>query len=146
MKSVNAIIRKKKLNDEEKITEIIKAGMSEKHAREIMQPDFCGRIGFASFNLTNNNANINRIKERIEHLEKQAARGSSAKEIGTVKIIENVEENRCQIFFPDKPSEECRTELKSSGFRWSPYNGCWQRHRSNQASWLAESIVKKFYA
>lgn len=145
MKSVNAITRKKKLTDAEKIIEIVKLGVSEKTANKIMIPDYSGRIGFPSFSLTNNNANINRIKDRIAHLEKLASQEPVEKEIGSVKIIENVEENRCQIFFPDKPSDSCRSELKSNGFRWSPYNGCWQRHRSNQATWKAESIVKKFY-
>lgn len=40
MKSVNAIIRKKKLSESEKIAEIIKAGLTGKQAAEIMQPDF----------------------------------------------------------------------------------------------------------
>lgn len=146
MKEVNAIIRKKKLTDEEKISEIIKAGLNERRASEIMQPDYCGRIGFASFYLTNNNAKIKTTKDRITHLEKLTSQEATEKEIGSVKIIENVEENRCQIFFPDKPSESCRSELKSNGFRWSPYNGCWQRQRGNQATWKAESIVKKFYS
>ena len=146
MKAVNAIIRKKGLTEAEKIGEIIKAGLNEKHAAEIMQPDFCGRIGFASFSLTNNNANMKRIKDRIAHLEKLSAVPTAEKKIGEVSIIENIEENRCQIFFPDKPAEEVRADLKSHGFKWSPYNKCWQRHRSNQATYYAEAITKKYYS
>ena len=37
-----------------------------------------------------------------------------------------------------------RKELKSCGFRWAPSVGCWQRHRSNQATYFAEKIVAKF--
>ena len=145
MKAVNAIIRKKNLSDEQKKEQIIKAGLKEKYATDILQPDYCGRIGFPSFSLTNNNANIKRIKDRIAHLEKLNAAETAEKKFGEVSIVENVEENRCQIFFPDKPSEAVRADLKSHGFRWSPYNSCWQRHRSNMATHYAESIVKKHY-
>lgn len=145
MKAVNAIVRKKNLTDEQKIEQIIKAGLKEKYAADILQPDYCGRIGFPSFSLTNNNANIKRIKDRIAHLEKLNAAETAEKKFGEVSIVENVEENRCQIFFPGKPSEAVRADLKSHGFRWSPYNSCWQRHRSNQATYYAEYIVKKHY-
>lgn len=146
MKAGNAIIRKKGLTDDQKTEEMIKLGFNDRQAREILKPDCCGRVGFATFSLSNNNANIKRVKDRIAHLEKLSAVPTAEKNIGAVKIVENVEENRCQIFFPDKPSEECRADLKSHGFRWSPYNGCWQRHRSNQASYYAANIVKKYYS
>lgn len=145
MKAVNAIVRKKNLSNEEKKEQIIKAGLKEKYAADILQPDYCGRIGFPSFSLTNNNANIKRIKDRIAHLEKLNTAETAEKKFGEVSIIENAEENRCQIFFPGKPSEQCRADLKSHGFKWSPYNSCWQRHRSSQATYYAEYIVKRYY-
>ena len=111
---------------------------------QIMTPDYMGRIGFASFSLQNNNANMATVKKRISFLEKQNEKGFSEKNIGDVKIIENVEENRCQIFFPDKPSESVRSDLKSKGFRWSPSRGCWQRHRSNVASTYVVRVVEKY--
>jgi len=36
-----------------------------------------------------------------------------------------------------------RDNLKRSGFRWSRYNGAWQRHLSNQALWAAKEIIGK---
>lgn len=52
-----------------------------------------------------------------------------------VKVVENVEENRLQVFFPGKPDEETRTKIKRAGFRWSPTNGCWQAYLTNNSRW-----------
>ena len=57
------------------------------------------------------------------------------------RLIDNVEDNRLQIFFPEIPSEATRRELKSNGFRWSPSVGAWQRHRSNRATYLAKLML-----
>jgi hypothetical protein len=37
-----------------------------------------------------------------------------------VRLVDNVEANRLQIFFPEIPAESLRRELKQNGFRWSP--------------------------
>ena len=58
-----------------------------------------------------------------------------------VCLVDNVEANRLQIFFPEIPSEEIRRELKRNGFHWSPTGGAWQRHRSNRAMYLAKLIL-----
>ena len=60
---------------------------------------------------------------------------------GGVRLVDNVEDNRLQIFFPEIPSEAIRGELKSNGFRWSPTLGAWQRHRSNRATYLAKLML-----
>ncbi len=65
MKAANKIIRNKKFTDEEKVQEMVKIGLSEEGALKALKPDFCGRVGFASYSLQNNNANIKRIKDRI---------------------------------------------------------------------------------
>jgi hypothetical protein len=43
--------------------------LSEAQAAEILKPDDCGRVGFASYFLSNNNAEICRIKHRVAELE-----------------------------------------------------------------------------
>lgn len=108
---------------------------------ELSKPDFCGRVGFADYQLTNNSGNIRRMKERVAGLEKRAANTTNQITIGEITIIDNVEINRLQIIFPDKPSDEIRGKLKSNGFRWSPTEGAWQRHRSNWANHVAKDIV-----
>lgn len=102
---------------------------------------------FARFQLSNLRQNITRYKKRLELLEKRAARAEvnpkKTTVIGGVKFIENLEENRLQIFFPGIPSPEIRQKMKRSGFRWSRYNGCWQRHLSNGTVWAAREIIKE---
>ena len=72
MKICNAVLRKK-VSDAEKVQAIITAtGWEEGTARKVLEPDFAGRRGF-SFQLTNGNANIRRMKERLtEMLNKEA--------------------------------------------------------------------------
>lgn len=112
-------------------------------AAEFLKPDFCGRIGFPSYALSNNNANMKRIKDRIANLERAAERETTERVEKGVRIVENAEENRLQLFFDGKPSAEIRTELKSAGFRWARYCGAWQRQLGNGARWAAERVISK---
>ena len=96
---------------------------------------------FPKWQLSNLGANIRTAKKRHEDLEKMKNDQTTEKEINGVKIVENVEDNRCQLFFPGKPCWEIRRALKSHGFKWSRYNGCWQRHRSGTATYHAEQVV-----
>jgi hypothetical protein len=61
--------------------------------------------------------------------------GMEAKEyeIKGVKIIHNLEANRLQLIYPNKPEEETRTQLKKHGFKWSPRFGAWQRQLTPNA-------------
>ena len=152
MKASNKIIKSKKLTDAEKVEEMVKIGMSEKNAKDLLEPDFCGRIGFASYSLTNNNATIRTAKERLAKLEKLAkiAEATPQIEIATepesgVKILDNLEAQRVQILFPDKPSADCRNELKRSGFRWAPSANAWQAYRGYNVIEKAKAIVNKYY-
>lgn len=118
-------------------------GFSQLQIEKLSKPDFCGRLGFPDYALTNNNSKIRRIKSRIEYLEK--LRGQTSKEVavGDVKILDNIELNRVQIIFPGKPDIETRELLKSQGFRWCPSEGAWQRQRSNSAIYATRVIMDK---
>ena len=83
---------------------------------------------FESYQLTNNNAEIRRVKTRIEQLSKQAQREFSGWEFDGGRVEMNREDNRLQVFFDGKPDADTRAELKSSGFRWAPSVGAWQIH------------------
>ncbi len=117
---------------------------TEAAAIELLKPDFCGRIGFASYRLTNNNANIKRMKQRVAQLE----RASTAKTKhhvfqGVCEVVENTEENRLQFIFDGKPSADVRQIMKSNGFRWAPSQGAWQRKLTGNARYAARYALKE---
>lgn len=98
---------------------------------------------FPPYAITNNGAEIRRCKQRIEQLLEAAKHDDKEYMLGEIRVHENVEENRLQLFFPSKPSEEIRSLLKSSGFHWSDFNKAWQRQLNNASRWTLESIREK---
>ncbi|MBA7584688.1 hypothetical protein ES708_26645 [subsurface metagenome] len=67
MKQANKIVRSKKLDKDQKIEELEKIkGLSKDSISSLFVPDFMDRIGFPSYALTNNGANIRRLKERLK--------------------------------------------------------------------------------
>ena len=63
MKAANAAIRMK--DTEKGDAKLAELGYSEDEIKQLREPDFCGRVGYPSFELTNNNANIKRIRDRM---------------------------------------------------------------------------------
>lgn len=98
--------------------------------------------GFPHFKLTNNNANIRRIEQRIAQLKRQETRQAVDQTINNVRIYENKAANRLQVIFKGKPEDGVRKQLKASGFRWSPSESAWQRHISNDAFQSAKRIAQ----
>lgn len=145
MKKCNKITGNKKTTEAAKIEQLIGLGLKESTAIQLMTPVY-GRIGIPSFKLTNNNANIRTVKQRIEKLENIEKAGNQEVTYGDVRVFANADENRVQIFFPDKPSEEIRKALKGYGYRWSPMGGCWQAFYSNRAKYTAVEVVKLYNA
>lgn len=92
-------------------------------------------VPYPSYLLTNNNANICRTRQRIEDLKSQSEYAGWAFPGGQAEINEG--ENRLQLFFKEKPSEEQRRELKSNGFKWAPSQGAWQRQLTKNAIYAA---------
>ena len=60
-------------------------------------------------------------------------------------MIDNVEENRFQLIFPDKPDSEIRNLLKSNGFRWSPSRMAWQSYRNQVAKPRSLKIIRRYF-
>lgn len=145
MKAANAAIRKNaKRGREAQIAALREIGIGEQHASELLKPDYVGRIGFSSFELTNNNANIRRMKERLEGLRRNKVAVVETREFENgIKLESNPADNRVRIYFPGKPDACMRDRLKRSGFRWSPTAGCWQAYRNNRAVEAALAIAKQ---
>ena len=144
MKKANKIVKSKPKNKEtpEKIKALMALGINLAKAEGMFVPDFCGRFGFPSYALQNNNANMRRIRQRIEQLQQAPAETKTTKH-GEVEVVENVEENRLQLVFPGKPPEKVRRILKSYGFRWSPRNVAWQRHLNGNGRYAAKSVLEQ---
>jgi len=99
---------------------------------------------FESYELTNNNANIHRVEERLEHLRKvKQAEPKEVETAGGVRLVENTEDMRVQLIFPDKPDEATRSILKSNGFRWAPSCGAWQRQLTANGIYAAKQVFAK---
>ena len=136
MKRANQLIRKA---DREGLAEL---GFADAAIDKLFTTDWCGRIGFPDYALKNNSANIRRLEKRLAQIEK-AHNDQTTEECfpNGVRLVDNVEENRLQVLFPEIPSETVRRQLKENGFRWSPAAGAWQRHRSNRATYLAKLLL-----
>jgi hypothetical protein len=136
MKQANQLIRKA---DREGLADL---GFSNETIAKLFTQDFAGRVGFPNYALTNNSANIRRLEKRLAAI-LDAQHDETTEELfaSGVRLVDNVEANRLQIFFSEIPSELIRQELKRNGFHWSPTAGTWQRHRSNRAMYLAKLIL-----
>lgn len=134
MVAANKIIRKK-ITDEEKIALLAAAlNCRPERAAELLKSDDLWGAGFAPYQLTNNGANIRRMKERLAELQKKASTPVTEQEReGGIRVVHNTEEDRLQIFFPGKPEPEMISKLKSAAFKWSPSRGCWQRQLTPNA-------------
>lgn len=137
MKAVNAYYRKHKTLDgcpdlPPQTLEKLKADMAQGWHLEDKP--------FASWALSSNNAEIHRIKARIEGLTRKEQTPFAGWEFDGGKVEINREENRLQVFFDGKPDPDTRAELKDGGFRWAPSAGAWQRQLTDNAFRAADTI------
>ena len=137
MKAVNAYYRKNKTLDgcphlSPEQTEKLKASMSGSY-RANPKP-------FESYQLSNNNAEIHRLKDRITALTRRKELGYVGWEFDGGRVEANTADNRLQIFFDEKPDKDIREELKGSGFRYAPSAEAWQRQLNDNAIYAADRI------
>ncbi len=95
---------------------------------------------FESYQLSNNNAEIRRLKERIAALTRQKEIGYVGWEFDGGRVEANVGDNRLQIFFEVKPDADTCEKLKEYGFKWSPSAGAWQRQLNDNAIRAADYL------
>lgn len=142
MKQANAAIRKHaKAGSEAQVLALVELGFSPASATDLLKPDFAGRIGFPDYALSNGNANIRRVRERLEHLERAHAQPVQEKQGNGVRLEEDPPANRVRLIFDGKPDAETRERLKGSGFRWAPSLGAWQAYINYRTLELARSFV-----
>ena len=137
MKAVNAYYRKHKTLDG---CPHLPPEQLEKLKADMASSWHLGDKPFATWALSNNSAEIRRVKDRIKSISQQKEIGFAGWEFDGGKVEANTEANRLQIFFEDKPDEATREALKSNGFRWSPKAGAWQRQLTSNAYYAADYV------
>lgn len=101
------------------------------------------------FDTTNTNAELRRLRGRLERIEKAKKEGTTetvaSDDAGNeiFKVVKNTDIMRLQLIFDGKPDENVRDLLKKNGFRWSPKNGAWQRQLTDNALWSLQQVTKK---
>ena len=108
---------------------------------QIQEKDFAGRVGFSTYKLTNNNANISRLRERVNMLSdklESAEKGNETytfSEIGGGGTIEiNYDIDRVQLLFSNgRVDNEIYKLLRKNGYVYSPTNKAFQRKITPQA-------------
>ena len=137
MKAVNAYYRKHKTLDG---CPNLSAERIEKMKGEMSSQWHIDDKPYPSWALSNNNAEIRRVKGRIAELTRKQETAYAGWEFDGGTVEANREDNRLQIFFEEKPDEKTRETLKENGFRWSPKAGAWQRQLNDNAIYVADRL------
>lgn len=67
--------------------ELMNMGYSEEQIKSLRAPDFCGRIGYPSYMLQNNNANIHRVEGRLNQLRTAKEKGTQETEFDAILFL-----------------------------------------------------------
>ena len=137
MKEVNAYYRKNGTCEGFPGMEAARAARLDESVRQAYSWD---KQPFPSYALTNNSAEICRLKQRIEKLTVNQEVGFVGWTFDGGEVVANREENRLQILFDEKPDEQKRSALKGNGFKWSPSQGAWQRQLNDNAIYAASRM------
>ena len=96
------------------------------------------------YELTSLRGKIKRVQARFDELDKRAQQAEQPAD-GTKfpggEIVRNLEADRLQILFDEKPDEDTRAALKQNGFRWSPRYNAWQRKLTDNAMYDARRAL-----
>lgn len=139
MKAANKIVRKFKSDTHNGILALEQAGFTAGQAQRLFTPDFAGRLGFPSYELTNLGANIRRMEARIAEIQRQEERQARCESAGGV-LIEG--ETWVRITFDQKPEREIMDALRGAGFRWG--GGSWSGERARIPACVLELTAKSW--
>lgn len=150
MKAVNKALRIADIEKSEAMLDEL--GFTDEEQQKLRKPDYCGRIGYSSWELSNNNAEIHRLEGRIKAIKEAKREAAESKENPDkwknkwCEVVEDENDMRIRLLFDGKPSEEIRNILKHNGFRWSPRNQAWQRQLNRNGKmavrWVLEALEK----
>jgi len=146
MKAVNAahkrFLRKPESLDSSGLSDAYKSRVRDYKPQYSWEPH-----PFPPYAMSNNNANIKRVRDRIKQLESLVAKQITADAPQETlsgdgwRIVEDVQDNRLCFVFDAKPNESTRERLRACGFKWSPTRGAWVRMLNNSARANAEYVA-----
>lgn len=122
MKAVNKALKK---GDIETVVSLV----GEAQAAELQKPDCFGGIGFPSYELRNNLANIKRLRVQAEQVERMQSINAEEMnfDFDGGRVEYDSEEIRWHIYFDEIPDAEKKSKIKQFGFKWSPKREAWTR-------------------
>src|SRR5690606_37586241 len=100
-------------------------------------------LGFRPYQITNNSANIRRIRARIQELRVSREAENVCLEGKIYSYSEDPDENRVILEFSGKPSDVVRDLVKHYAFRWAPSRRAWVRQLSSQARKSGRNLCKE---
>ena len=137
LKEINKVLRKHK---EKTLNEAIEILTKEEYSEESIKlvSYYSGTIpGYA---LTNRNAKINRLKDKVIVMLSRIERKDNWEDIKFNGGYVTIEDDRVKIFHETKPEADIITELKKNGFRWSPNWKCWCRKHTGNAISVTKNL------
>lgn len=143
MKAANVAIRKhKKEGLQAQAVALVELGFADDQIPELLTPKFGRGQGFASYSLSNNNANIRNKRLRLEQIKRNKAKPTITVEGSKGVTLEDCPpENRVRLRFPGKPPYKIRESLKPT-FRWARSIGAWQAYRNSCSIELAQRTAQ----
>jgi len=140
MKKANAEYRKHK-GDVNKMTCLTETEMKILKIEIPKRMEYEKKAIFQPYQLQNLGGRIKAAKDRLELLRKQESDVTAEIAFPGGRIVDNVDDNRVQIFHDQIPTVEVRAKLKERGFKWARSIECWQRQRNKLALCYAKMIV-----
>jgi hypothetical protein len=111
MKRANQLIRKA---DREGLADL---GFSQETITRLFSQDYAGRVGFPNYALANNSANIRRLEKRLAAIQNAQPDETTEEQFPDgVRLVDNVEANRLQIFFPEFPRKRSAANSNATAF------------------------------
>jgi hypothetical protein len=129
--------------DPSKRVELLKTitGLAGEELAAFVRQNYIDADGLPVFLLTNGNARLKAMRERLAQMEKRDATPTTEKAFEGGTVRDNAEADRIQIIYKERPGPELYGKLKARGFRWSPSAGAWQRYRTQDTRYAVEAIT-----
>lgn len=136
MKAANAAVRK---GDR---AALAVQGFKPAQIEQLFTSDFAGRLGFPDYALTNNNANIRRMRQRLAELQRASKLEFKQRTVGDVRIVEDPDTMRVRLHFPGKPTPAVIAILKMHAFRWAPSERASQRQLNGAGRMRTDLVLE----